>query len=94
MCNNLLRGNGRGRFSACRVIWVGHLRPRREVNFLSHFLLPSAGGKNFLSCKVNIARLWAFFSKKHFLPLAPPVATVYWSKIHLSQTLHPVPKLC
>ena len=34
------------------------------------------------------------FLSTNFLSLAPPVATVFWSKIHLSQTLRPVPTLC
>ena len=35
-----------------------------------------------------------FLQKKLFSSLALPVATIFWSKIHLSQTLRPVPTLC
>ena len=44
--------------------------------------------------KLMLQSFGPFFSKKTFSPLAPPVATFFWSKIHLCQTLRPVLTIC
>ena len=49
--------------------------------------------KTFYPLKLTSHGFGPFLST-NFSLLAPPVATVFWSKIHLSQTLRPVPTLC
>ena len=52
-------------------------------------------GENFCPRKLTLQSFGPFFSKNLFSPLVSPVATVFWSKIHLSQTsLRPVPIIC
>ena len=51
-------------------------------------------GENFCPRKLTLQSFGPFFSKNLFSPLVSPVATVFWSKIHLSQTtLRSVPSM-
>ena len=68
------------------------LNGTRGKLFLSHSLLLSAGSEGLLSSKVNITT-FSTFSSKTTSSLAPPVATVFWAKIHLPETLRPIPHI-
>ena len=59
----------------------------------SFFVTLCRAAKTFCPLKLTSQGFGPFFSK-NFSPPASPVATVFWSKIHLSQTLRPVPTLC
>ena len=59
---------------------------------VSFFVTLCRAVKTFYPLKLTSQGFGPFFSK-NFLPLAPPVATVFSSKIHLSQALRPVPIL-
>ena len=61
---------------------------------VSFFVTLCRAVKTFCPLKLTSQGFGPFFQKKHFSPLAPPVPTVIWSKIHLSQTLRPVPTHC
>ena len=54
---------------------------------VSFFVTLCRGVKTFCPLKLTSQGFGSFFQKKRFLLLAAPVATVIWSKIHLSQTL-------
>ena len=61
---------------------------------VSFFVALCRGLQTFCPLKLTSQGFGLVFFKKHFFPLSPPVATVFWSKIHSSQTLRPVPALC